>query len=231
MSGTLSIDGTLGLIVLALPIVMLAIVILWSMSAPAAYDTTGASAPSGVQTKTHEQPLAGPRQPSGISGSDGPIAKDHDTHDELKAVSAASPLDGGAVGSTAARPSAGEVIHAVPAVSLQEPAGDTADAVNAEALIEKGKVEAEAGNADQAANLLGEAITVAAQAKLHAVHARARLELAEVFLAKSDPITACEQWQIARNLYHDLEQIEARDNVDKKMLSSGCPTDWVLTDF
>lgn len=87
------------------------------------------------------------------------------------------------------------------------------------------------GNLDQAGSRLRDAIRVAALNRLAAPHALARVELGDLYFNNGDPITACEQWQIARNLFHDLARPADRDDVDKRMLSNGCPTDWVLTDF
>jgi tetratricopeptide (TPR) repeat protein len=87
------------------------------------------------------------------------------------------------------------------------------------------------GRREEGASRLRDAIRVAALNGFAAPHALARLELGDLYLGNGDPITACEQWQIARNLFHDLSRPDDRDAVDKRMLGNGCPTDWVLTDF
>ena len=46
-----------------------------------------------------------------------------------------------------------------------------------------------------------------------------------------DLTTACEHWQIARALFHELKQGRDHAAVETRMLRNGCPTDWVLTDF
>lgn len=97
--------------------------------------------------------------------------------------------------------------------------------------IKHAAVYVAAGAREEAASRLRDAIRVAALRRLPAPHALARIELGDLYLSNGDPITACEQWQIARNLLHDLGQTEERDDVDKRMLGNGCPTDWVLTDF
>ena len=230
MSGTLSIDGAMGLIVLALPLVMLAIVILWSVSGPA---TSAAGAAHAQQAKTSEAPLPGPTPDTPPAAQRAAAGKtSHATKDsEIQIASAFTPMDGAAAGNAGTSKQATAPLQAVPAALLQRPESASPEAAKAESFIENSKAEVSAGNTDEAASLLGEAIKLATQAKLHGLHARARIELADIFLSKNDPITACEQWQIARNLYHDLDETDARDSVDKKMLSSGCPTDWVLTDF
>ena len=64
-----------------------------------------------------------------------------------------------------------------------------------------------------------------------AMHAEARLELAEVAYRAGDLTTACEHWQIARTALQDDGQASGAAAVDKRMRDNGCPTDWVLTDF
>jgi hypothetical protein len=64
-----------------------------------------------------------------------------------------------------------------------------------------------------------------------AAHAAARIELAEIAFANGDPIDACEQWQIARMVLHEIGHKDSYQRVDKRMRDNGCPTDWVLTDF
>ena len=63
------------------------------------------------------------------------------------------------------------------------------------------------------------------------VHAQARVGLAEAAFEAGDLTGACEQWQMAKIIYHDSGAREAYASVDKRMRANGCPTDWVLTDF
>lgn len=114
-------------------------------------------------------------------------------------------------------------------ISASEQRGEKAEL--AYLYIKQAAAYVAAGAREDAASRLRDAIRVAALNRLAAPHALARIELGELFLGNGDPITACEQWQIARNLFHDLGQPRERDDVDKRMLSNGCPTDWVLTDF
>ena len=44
-------------------------------------------------------------------------------------------------------------------------------------------------------------------------------------------ITACEHWQIARQIYWDGNQADGLAQADRRMIANGCPTDWVLNDF
>jgi hypothetical protein len=87
------------------------------------------------------------------------------------------------------------------------------------------------GEADAAEDLLRKTIRAAATAGLKETHAKARVALGDIAQAKGDPATACEHWQIARGLFHELKRRGEHDAVDARMQRNGCPTDWVLTDF
>jgi hypothetical protein len=89
---------------------------------------------------------------------------------------------------------------------------------------------AEARNAD-AAEHLRSSVRAAAKSRNAAVQAEARLELAELARADGDLTTACEHWQIARGLFHELKQQASLDGTEQLMRKHGCPTDWVLNDF
>ena len=87
------------------------------------------------------------------------------------------------------------------------------------------------GETGAAEDLLRKSIRAAATAGLKETHAKARVALGDIAQAKGDPVTACEHWQIARGLFHELKQQGEHAAVDERMLRNGCPTDWVLTDF
>jgi tetratricopeptide (TPR) repeat protein len=87
------------------------------------------------------------------------------------------------------------------------------------------------GETDAAEDLLRKSIRAAASAGLKETHAKARVALGDIAQAKGDPATACEHWQIARGLFHELKRQGEHDAVDARMQRNGCPTDWVLTDF
>jgi hypothetical protein len=63
------------------------------------------------------------------------------------------------------------------------------------------------------------------------VHAAARLELGDIAEEGGDLTTACEHWQIARQLADELGLAEEAATAEARMTSHGCPTDWVLNDF
>jgi hypothetical protein len=82
-----------------------------------------------------------------------------------------------------------------------------------------------------AEDLLRKCIRGAAGSQQKEIHARARLALGDLAHAGGDHTTACEHWQIARVLFHELKQGREHEAVETRMLRNGCPTDWVLTDF
>ena len=78
---------------------------------------------------------------------------------------------------------------------------------------------------------LRRAIVAATQFGDTAIHASARLELGDRVALRGDMTTACEHWQIARQIYWDESRKADLDEADKRMIAAGCPTDWVLNDF
>ncbi|MFV0367281.1 MAG: hypothetical protein ACK5KM_02360 [Hyphomicrobiaceae bacterium] len=78
---------------------------------------------------------------------------------------------------------------------------------------------------------LRRAIILSTRLEDHATHAAARLELGDLLGSDGDMTTACEHWQIARQIYWNGSDKEAVADVDRRMTANGCPTDWVLTDF
>ncbi len=87
------------------------------------------------------------------------------------------------------------------------------------------------GETADAEEFLRKSIRGAASAELKATHARARLALGDIAHKSGDLTTACEHWQIARALFHELNERREHEAVESRMLRNGCPTDWVLTDF
>lgn len=88
-----------------------------------------------------------------------------------------------------------------------------------------------AGREDDALSALRSAAGLAALHGPKAVHAEARVELAEAAYHAGDLTSACEHWQLARAAYQDDGQSGGAARIGKRMHENGCPTDWVLTDF
>jgi hypothetical protein len=87
------------------------------------------------------------------------------------------------------------------------------------------------GAKSQAEDLLRKSLRVSAGARFKDVQAKARVALGDLAFESGDRSTACEHWQIARALFHELKQTGEHAAVEGRMLKNGCPTDWVLTDF
>lgn len=87
------------------------------------------------------------------------------------------------------------------------------------------------GETRAAADFLRKCIQSATTAGLKEPHAQARVALGDIAQEAGDPSTACEHWQIARLLFHELRQTRDYQAVDARMQRNKCPTDWVLTDF
>lgn len=77
---------------------------------------------------------------------------------------------------------------------------------------------------------LRRAIILASRLGDEVTQARARLELGDALAEEDDMTSACEHWQIARQLFesHDAEALKI---AEQRMKDNGCPTDWVLNDF
>ena len=107
----------------------------------------------------------------------------------------------------------------------------SADAALAPLYLELARLQAATGADREAADTLRKCIRLAAKLGQKETHAGARLELGDLAHAEGDLTTACEHWQIARGLYHDLKSDAALAAAEKRMRGNGCPTDWVLNDF
>ena len=82
-----------------------------------------------------------------------------------------------------------------------------------------------------AAQVFTKCVRFAAKHDQRLIQAEARLELGDVARTNGDLTTACEHWQLARTLLHEMKKLSEFDTVDRKMRQNGCPTDWVLNDF
>lgn len=78
---------------------------------------------------------------------------------------------------------------------------------------------------------LRRAIILASRLKDDDTHAAARLELGDIMAKEQDLTSACEHWQIARQIFWDKGAKAAQAEVDQRMMANHCPTDWVLNDF
>lgn len=83
----------------------------------------------------------------------------------------------------------------------------------------------------QAALQLQSAVIAARRSNLPALHAEARIELAELAIRDGDLTSACEHWQMAKLMFHETNRRPDRDRIADLMRQHRCPTDWILTNF
>ena len=115
--------------------------------------------------------------------------------------------------------------------AVKEAEAEGADARLAGLYLSLAQRHLDDGQAHDAAELMRKSIRAAAASGQKVTHAKARVALGDLVQVSGDPATACEHWQIARTLFHELGQRGDFDAVDARMLRNGCPSDWVLTDF
>jgi hypothetical protein len=87
------------------------------------------------------------------------------------------------------------------------------------------------GRAAEASQHLTRSLRLSATLGQKEVQASARIELGDLARAGGDLTTACEHWQLARSIFHELKRAGDLAAAEKRMRQNGCPTDWVLTDF
>lgn len=114
-------------------------------------------------------------------------------------------------------------------IESAEALGD--DATLAGHYLAWARAEIAQGRAADASEHLRTSVRIAAKGRHAALHAEARLELAELAREAGDLTTACEHWQLARALFHDLQEATRVGDTERLMRRHGCPTDWVLNDF
>ena len=64
-----------------------------------------------------------------------------------------------------------------------------------------------------------------------AVQAVSRMMLGDISKIEGDLTTACEHWQLARDLYARCNEKGKSAEVEGRMRENQCPTDWVLNEF
>lgn len=93
------------------------------------------------------------------------------------------------------------------------------------ALFREGK------SASEAANDVRGGLILALQQGQKLSQAHARVALGDLCKAGDDLTTACEHWQLARDIFAELQETQARKDVETRIRQNGCPTDWVLNEF
>jgi hypothetical protein len=117
----------------------------------------------------------------------------------------------------------------VTALGVAEANGDAAG--RTQIGLELARLMLARGARPQAEALLRKTVIVATSAKLSIAHAQARIELADLASSDGDMTTACEHWQMAKLLFHELYRLKDRERMADLMRDNGCPTDWFLTGF
>ena len=79
--------------------------------------------------------------------------------------------------------------------------------------------------------ILEKAIIVAQQENDQQTICDIRLLLADISRRSGDMTSACEHWQMAREIYEKNGDVRRARNIEKIMSEAGCPTDWVLNEF
>lgn len=110
---------------------------------------------------------------------------------------------------------------------------DPPDGANDElvAEIDQARETWTSGEISQGQLLLQQVIIAARQRKDMRTEARARIELAAISEAEGDATSACEHFQIARQLYLDAQAPNSAHRVEASMRKLGCPSGWVLEGF
>ncbi len=101
----------------------------------------------------------------------------------------------------------------------------------ANSYLSKGKQAFLQNKFEDAEEFMEKAIMTASKDQDVITLSQARLSLAELNHAMGDLTLACENWQLARELFQELKNEERVNNIEQKMKDTGCPTDWVLNDF
>lgn len=132
------------------------------------------------------------------------------------------------------RPAFEKAAHS--AVSLAKSLGEAEAAGQGEAVADL-KVALgiarfrEGASAAVAANDVRDGLIMAMKQGRVLAQAHARIALGDLCKAGDDPTTACEHWQLARDIFAKAGEHDHRKAAEARMRANGCPTDWVLNDF
>jgi hypothetical protein len=232
-----SLDGAAGMLLLALP---------WLLLAVAAWRATHGKDDSGDRLRTRvSTPTDEPSEPSAETrAAKTQSANANQPSAEPLGIMAASPLKahqespGVSVGLDAleAKPFIEEHVSPAETEILLRHGIETAKNDNDHAGLARLSVELAQSllarsTGPEAAALLQSAVRAARQAKLPLIHAEARIELAGIAIQDGDLTSACEHWQMAKTLFHEIGRRADQDRMADLMRRHRCPTDWVLTNF
>ena len=114
-------------------------------------------------------------------------------------------------------------------IAKAEAAGSQAELPALYLGLARDRIASERGS--EAIPLLTACLRVSAALGQKEAQAGARLELGDLARSSGDLTTACEHWQMARGIFHDLKKAAELAAAERRMRQHGCPTDWVLNDF
>ncbi len=234
----IDIDGTAGWVLILLPLFVLAVVMVGVIAgrdrAAIEPDAVGTVSPAGepianmpdndalrettARGATGLLPKAAGQQPEAVSHQARPAAPATDEAHAPWAKADQTAKEGSAI---SARES-----------ELQEAEQRFDDAAVARLSLQLAR-DLVAGNTPScdAQTHLRRAIILAARLKDDETHAAARLELGDMMEAEGDLTSACEHWQIARQIFWNKSAKSELADVDRRMNANGCPTDWFLNEF
>jgi len=96
---------------------------------------------------------------------------------------------------------------------------------------ERGVLALDANDTPVAQEYFLKGLSMASLVSATEVQAFARMNLGDLSYADGDLTTACEHWQLARDLYGECGELDMASSVEERMDKNQCPTDWVLNQF
>ncbi len=233
----IDIDGTMGWVLLLAPVAVLALVAIIAIvrrdrtvldpepelveATPAAQQRHATTIEAPTVQPPSRPALTARRAPADIIATPKPQSMRDIPQSEPQITDALAPSDAAASGAEADR-----------MAELREAEQRFDDAAVARLSLQLARDMRAAGTSGEAVKShLRRSIILASRLNDDETHAAGRLELGDIMAEEGDLTTACEHWQIARQIYWDQKASEKQADVDQRMIANHCPTDWVLNDF
>lgn len=244
-------DGTAGWVLILTPLAVLTVIVVGviagrdrAASGPAPKSATAYDAVTNTESaamNAQPEPVVGTRSARSVQESQRP-RRHAEAAPEASAISNATP--------SVPRLQQGAARPAVASAGADQTSSDAATVVSAreaqlfeaeqrfdDAAVARLSLQlardliANGAHGEAVKSHLRRAIIIASRLKDDDTHAAARLELGDIMADEKDLTTACEHWQIARQIFWDSGAKAAQADVDRRMMANHCPTDWVLNDF
>lgn len=171
------------------------------------------------------------RKDAPLTGRYGEPVTQPGAQDALRPPGAAAPAAKPEESSASRGPAAAPVAPADIAKRIKEAEAKGAERDLTELYLALARDHVVSDRAGEARELLLKCIRLAARLGQKDVHARARLDLGDLCREQGDLTTACEHWQMARQLYFETKCTAPLAQAESRMRQNRCPTDWVLNDF